>query len=66
MKLEFWTELEEGKAQLVKGGYFIRSNLKEFLDRLIEQGDEPVGIVYDGSYNFEIFTKASTTEEEDQ
>jgi len=52
----FWFDGWEGKA---RGGYFIRSGLKEFFDRLKAEGLNPVGIVYDNSYNLEIIVEAT-------
>ena len=40
-----------------RGGYFIRNDLKEFFKKLIDAGEEPVGIKFDGSYNLEIIVK---------
>ena len=39
-----------------KGGFFIRSELKTFINKLIEAGHEPVGIKIDlESFNIEVF-----------
>jgi hypothetical protein len=47
-----------------RGGFFVRNNLKEFLQTLIDAGHEPVGIRIDmGSLNLEVIVKA--TEDED-
>jgi len=49
-KKTFWLQDFEGKA---KGGYFIRNNLKEFVEKLKNNNMKLVGIKYDGSYNLE-------------
>lgn len=50
----FWLDKFKGNA---KGGYFIRNNLKEFFDKLLEKGINPIAIKYDGSYNLEIIVE---------
>ena len=41
-----------------QGGFFVRNNLKEFMNTLIEKGYEPVGIKLDlQSFNLEIIVK---------
>lgn len=43
-----------------KGGYFVRNNLKDFLQTLKDSGLEPVGIKVDmDSFNLEVIVKAS-------
>ena len=51
----FWAEdfNEDGAT----GGYFLRSDIKEFIDKLNNMGEKVVGISYDGSYNLEFLTK---------
>lgn len=40
------------------GGIFVRNNLKEIMNKIIENGDEPVGIKIDlESFNLEIIIK---------
>jgi hypothetical protein len=51
----FW---KDGDYDAV-GGFFIRNNLKEFINKLIEAGHEPVGIKIDlESFNLEVIVKA--------
>ena len=51
-ELEFW---KDGDYD-AQGGFFIRSELKTFLNKLIEAGHEPVGIKIDlESFNVEVF-----------
>jgi len=39
-----------------EGGYFVRSELKTFINKLIEAGHDPVGIKIDlESFNVEVF-----------
>jgi hypothetical protein len=39
-----------------EGGYFVRSELKTFINKLIEAGYDPVGIKVDlESFNIEVF-----------
>jgi hypothetical protein len=46
------------------GGFFIRNNLKEFLQTLIDAGHEPVGIKVDmDSLNLEVIVKAPENED---
>ena len=42
-----------------QGGYFVRNDLKTFMNTLIEKGYEPVGIKIDlESFNLEVIVKA--------
>ena len=51
----FW---KDGDYDAV-GGFFVRNNLKEFINKLIEAGHEPVGIKIDlESFNLEVIVKA--------
>lgn len=51
----FW---KDGDYEAV-GGFFVRNNLKEFFNVLIETGHEPVGIKIDlESFNLEVIVKA--------
>ena len=53
-KIEFW---KDGKYN-AKGGYFIRNNLKDFFQTLMDNGLEPVGIQVDmESYTLEVIVK---------
>lgn len=53
-KIEFWKDGD----YTAKGGYFIRSEIKTFLNKLIDNGLEPVGIVVDlESFNLEVIVK---------
>ena len=54
MKLEFWTDVPPGGIRAGKCGYFLRNPLKEFFEKLEKQGLQPMGIIYNGSYNLEI------------
>jgi len=39
-------------------GLFVRNDLKEFVERVEEDGTlRVIGIIYDGTYNLEILTK---------
>jgi len=41
-----------------QGGFFIRNNLKEFFQTLVDAGHEPVGIKVDmESFNLEVIVK---------
>jgi|Laugresp1bdmlbsn_1035097.scaffolds.fasta_scaffold67169_2 hypothetical protein len=52
--IEFWKDGEYN----ARGGYFIRSEIKTFLNKLIESGLEPVGIIADlDSFNLEVIVK---------
>jgi len=52
--IEFWKDSEYN----ARGGYFIRSEIKTFLNKLIESGLEPVGIIADlDSFNLEVIVK---------
>jgi hypothetical protein len=46
----FWLEHWEGKA---KGGFFVRNDLKKFVEKLEASGYKLVGLKYDGTYNLE-------------
>jgi len=42
-----------------KGGFFVRSDLKTFINKLIEVGHKPVGIKIDlESFNVEVLVEA--------
>ena len=47
----FWLDEFAGEA---KGGYFLRSELSVFFNRLEDSGKTPVGIKVDDSKNLEI------------
>lgn len=54
MEKIFWAD-GDFKA---RGGYFVRNDLKTFLNRLIADGKEPVGIKVDlESFNLEVIIK---------
>lgn len=58
MELIFWKDGD----YTAKGGFYIRNNLKEFLNILIEAGHEPVGIKVDlDSFNLEVIVKTDDT-----
>ena len=50
----FWVDEFEGKA---KGGYFVRNDLFKFIQRLIDAGENPVGIHIDESWNLEVIVE---------
>jgi len=50
----FWIDNFSGEAT---GGFFIRNDLKTFIDNLEENGLNPVGISYDGTLNLEIIVE---------
>ena len=53
-ELTFW---KDGDYEAV-GGYYIRNDLKTFLQQLIDAGHEPVGIKVDmESFNLEVIVK---------
>lgn len=52
--IEFWKDGEYA----ARGGYFVRSEIKTFLNKLIDNGLEPVGIIVDlESFNLEVIVK---------
>lgn len=52
--IEFWKDGEYA----AKGGYFVRSEIKTFLNKLVDSGLEPVGIIVDlESFNLEVIVK---------
>jgi hypothetical protein len=52
--IEFWKDGEYA----AKGGYFVRSEIKTFLNKLIDNGLEPVGLIVDlESFNLEVIVK---------
>jgi len=51
----FWIDGWEGEK--TDGCYYIYSPLKEFFEKLEEQGLIPVGIVCDGTYFLQILVK---------
>ena len=58
-KLEFWKDGEYA----AQGGYFVRNNLKEFIQKIIDSGKEPVGIIVDlESFNLEVIVKVEENE----
>lgn len=58
----FWLDGHKGEAM---GGYYIRNNLKESVDKFLANGLQVVGFVYDGSYNLELITAPLNDEDED-
>lgn len=40
-----------------QGGYFLRNNLKDFVEKLNQSGKRMIGIKYDGTYNLEIIVE---------
>ena len=40
-----------------EGGYYYRSDIKDFIQRLKDINKEVVGIVFDDTYNIEFITK---------
>jgi hypothetical protein len=58
-KLGFWKDGEYA----AEGGYFVRNNLKEFMQKIIDSGKEPVGIIVDlKSFNLEVIVKTELNE----
>jgi hypothetical protein len=53
-KKVFFDEKFQGEAA---GGFYLRNDLKEFLEKLAEKQLNPVGIVFDGSFNLEILVE---------
>jgi hypothetical protein len=52
--IEFWKDGEYA----ARGGYFVRSEIKTFLNKLVDSGLEPVGIIVDlESFNLEVIVK---------
>lgn len=52
--IEFWKDGDYN----ARGGYFIRSEIKTFLQKLVDEGLEPVGIIVDfDSFNVEVIIK---------
>lgn len=52
--IEFWKDGD----YTAKGGYFVRSEIKTFLNKLVDNGLEPVGIIVDlESFNVEVIVK---------
>jgi acyl CoA:acetate/3-ketoacid CoA transferase alpha subunit len=61
-EITFWKDGE----YVAKGGYFIRNNIKEFINTLIESGYEPIGIKIDiESYNVEVMVKSKLEDIQD-
>lgn len=58
-ELIFWKDMSENESfQPMKGGYFVKSDLKDFLNVLIKSGREPIGIKVDlENYNLEVIVK---------
>ena len=55
---EQWIFLDITRQSAQNSGLFIRNDLKEFVERVEEDGTERViGIIYDGTYNLEILTE---------
>ena len=49
-------DVREERAE--RSGYFVRSDLKELIEKVEKKGEkEVVGLVYDGSFNLELLTK---------
>ena len=46
------------------GGYYFRSDLKDFVERIQSQGNKVVGIVIDDTYNLELIVQEEEQEEE--
>jgi hypothetical protein len=57
-ELIFWKDVPEGETYSAEGGFFIRNDLKTFLNELIKSGREPVGIKINlDNFNIEIMVK---------
>lgn len=54
-EITFWVD---GSYGAVEGAYFVRNDLKVFINKLIKEGHEPIGIKLDlDSFNLEIIVK---------
>ena len=58
----FWNDNFTGEAE---GGYFVRSEIKNFIDLLTKNGKTVVGIKYDGTYNLEFIVDQQEIKEND-
>jgi hypothetical protein len=56
----FWDDNFKGEAE---GGYYIRSEIKNFIDLLTKKGKKVVGIRYDGTYTLEFIVEQEQTKE---
>tara|TARA_R100000353_G_C6473628_1_gene187244 strand:+ start:440 stop:637 length:198 start_codon:yes stop_codon:yes gene_type:complete len=63
-RLIFWDLQKSQPNTPYKGGWYVRSEISDFVKRLIDQGEEVVGIVIDDSYNVEFITVDKGLEEE--
>jgi hypothetical protein len=61
-QITFWKDGE----YVAKGGFFVRNDIKQFINTLIDNGYEPVGIKIDtNSYNIEIMVKSKSEDLKD-
>ena len=56
----FWAD--NYTASEAKGGYYLRNPLKEFIESLEKEGETPVAIKFDGSFNLEILVKPKVSD----
>jgi|TARA_Y100000401_G_C8146459_1_gene137450 hypothetical protein len=57
----FW--LDEFKDGNAKGGFYVRNDLVKTIKRLEAQGQEVVGLKYDGTFNLELIIKVPSEQE---
>ena len=53
----FWDTKNTKENEGYEGGYYYRSDIKDFIQRLKDINKEVVGIVFDDTYNIEFITK---------
>lgn len=53
----FWDTKNTKEDEGYEGGYYYRSDIKDFIQRLKDINKEVVGIVFDDTYNIEFITK---------
>jgi len=53
----FWDTKNTTENEGYEGGYYYRSDIKDFIQRLKDINKEVVGIVFDDTYNIEFITK---------
>jgi len=56
-RVVFWDTKNTSENEGYEGGYFYRSDMKEFFEKLENINKQVVGIVFDKSYNLEFITK---------
>lgn len=63
-RLVMWDIANTETDKPYKGGYYYRSEISDFVKKLIDHGEQVVGIVIDDSYNIEFITIDKGLEEE--